>query len=192
MMPEMTGKTRPEQWLDEHGDALYRFAFARLHDEDAAADLVQETLLAAWRARDSFQGGSAERTWLTGILKHKIIDHIRREIRRREMADAIEHDPTGDFFDASGHWAEHPAPWRDDPARLCEDAHFRDTLERCLDGLPEKQRLAFRMREIGGDDTPAICKALEITPTHLHVLIHRARLALRKCLEIHWFGRNAS
>ncbi|MDX8402701.1 MAG: sigma-70 family RNA polymerase sigma factor [Mariprofundaceae bacterium] len=190
MMRRMARNSRPEQWLEEHGDYLYRFAFARLRDEEAAAEMVQETLLAAWRGRAGFKGEASVRTWLTGILKYKIIDHIRRQIRDRDLADELENDPTSAFFDASGHWADHPRPWRDDPARLCEDAHFRETLDRCLEGLPEKQRLAFGMREIGGDDTPTICKALDITPTHLHVLIHRARLALRKCLEIHWFGRN--
>ncbi len=189
MIPPMAERLEAERWLDEHGDYLYRFAMSRLHDEQAAADLVQETLLAAWRGRDAFQGEASERTWLTGILKHKIIDHIRREIRARELDEGLGSDPTSAFFDASGHWAEHPAPWRDDPARLCEDAHFRDALARCLDGLPEKQALAFRLRELGGEDTQAICKALDVTPTNFHVLMHRARLALRKCLEIHWFGR---
>ncbi len=184
------GSDDPARWLDEHGDYLYRYALARIRDEAQAADLVQETLLAAWQARERFSGGSNLRTWLVGILKHKIVDQIRREIRAREGMDALERDPTSDWFDDSGRWTEHPVPWRDDPARLLENRQFMDVLRTCLDGVPKRQRRAFELREIAGESPEEICKAMDITPTNLHVLIHRARLALRKCLEIHWFGRS--
>lgn len=184
---------RPDQWLREHGDALYRFALSRLHDKEAAADLVQETMLAAWRGRDSFAGNASIRTWLIGILKHKIIDHIRKEIRGRELSESLEGDPTSAWFADNGAWARPPTAWKDDPEALCKSEQFNQTLEACLAKLPEKQHQVFRMREIIGEDTDTICKACDISATHLHVLIHRARMALRACLEFNWFGgsRNA-
>jgi len=179
----------PHTWLTEHGDYLYRFAMARLHHEDLAADMVQETLLAGCKGFDKFAGNSSVRTWLTGILKHKIIDHIRREIRGRKIVDAIEHDPTSAYFNANGSWSDAPSAWKDNPESLLNSEQFSATLESCISKLPEKQQLVFRLRDVLGEDTPTVCKACDITSTHLHVLLHRARHALRICLNKHWFGR---
>jgi len=178
----------PHQWINEHGDYLYRYAFSRLHHEEQAAELLQETLLAAWKGRSSFAGSSTIRTWLVGILKHKIIDHIRKEIRQRNLAEQAESDPTSSYFNHDGSWSEAPRLWNDNPESLCQSEQFANVLDRCVSKLPEKQRLVFQLRDISGDDTETVCKSCEITPTNLHVLLHRARLALRKCLEIHWFG----
>ncbi len=179
----------PHSWLNDHGDYLYRYAMSRLHDEELAQDLLQETLLAGWKGHDRFAGQSSVRTWLVGILKHKIIDHIRREIRGRNLNEAVESDPTSAYFNADGSWNESPGAWKDNPEDLCRNEQFHATLNACISHLPEKQQLVFRMRDIVGDDTPTVCKACDITSTHLHVLLHRARLALRKCLETHWFEK---
>ena len=179
----------PHTWLSEHGDYLYRFAMSRLHNEEIAADMLQETLLAGWKGFASFSGQSSIRTWLTGILKHKIIDHIRREIRGRSLNDRIENDPTSAYFNANGSWNEAPNAWKDNPEDLYSSEQFKTTLESCISKLPEKQQLIFRMRDISGEDTATVCKTCDITSTHLHVLLHRARHALRKCLNIHWFAR---
>lgn len=179
-------------WIDAHGDALYRFALSRLQgDAELAREMVQDTLLAAWQGRGSFAGQASVRTWLTGILKHKIVDHIRGRIRERAMHAAMESDPTSEWFGADGHWQEAPRAWRTDPASLCEDADFRLTLQRCLDALPEQQRQVFVLRELEGENTQAICKDCSVTATHLYVLMHRARMALRACLEFSWFGQKA-
>ncbi len=179
-------------WLEAHGDYLYRFALSRLSGEaELARDLVQETLLAAWKGRDSFAGRAAVRTWLTGILKHKLIDHIRAQIRERDMHEAAEADPTSDWFGADGHWHQAPKAWHANPESLCEDTDFRRTLQRCLDALPDQQRQVFVLRELEGEGSDAICKACGVTATHLYVLMHRARMALRACLEFNWFGRRA-
>jgi RNA polymerase sigma-70 factor (TIGR02943 family) len=178
-----------EQWLDEHGDYLYRYAIVRLgqHDAEAARDAVQETLIAAWRGREGFQGGSSVRTWLTGILKHKIIDHIRKQVRERELGNELESDPTSAYFNEDGGWKEAPQPWQGDPESLCLDAQFSEVLMRCIDNLPEKQRHIFSLRELSGESSETVCKDSGISATNLHVIIHRARLALRKCLELNWF-----
>lgn len=182
----------PERWLTDHGDYLYRYAVSRLCDGEQAGDMVQETLLAAWRGRDRFAGKSSVRTWLVGILKHKIIDHIRKEIRDRKLSEAVKSDPTSSLFNADGSWIEAPENWKENPQELCENEQFRHVLQGCIAKLPEKQQIVFRMREISGEDTETVCKEAEITPTHLHVLIHRARLALRTCLEFYWFGGRRS
>lgn len=178
----------PEQWLTDHGDYLYQYAMSRLHHEEQASDMVQETLLAAWKGWEKFAGKSSVRTWLVGILKHKIIDHIRKEIRNRKLSEAVESDPTSSLFNADGSWIEAPRNWKENPQELCENGQFQQVLQNCISKLPEKQQVVFKMRELTGEDSETICKEAEITSTHLHVLIHRARLALRRCLEFNWFG----
>ncbi len=180
------------QWLEEHGDYLYRFAMLRVRDAEIALDLVQETLLAAWQGRNSFQGSSSLRTWLVGILKHKIADHIRREIRERDLEEAAGNDPNSMFFKADGSWHESQHAWKDNPESLCRNRQFQSVLDDCIGRLSDKQQQVFVLREMAGEDTEAICKICGITPTHAHVLLHRARLALRKCLDTNWFGRRGT
>jgi len=185
----MNQPDNPHTWLQEHGDYLYRYAMSRLHNEELAQDMLQETLLAGWKGFERFAGQSTIRTWLVGILKHKIIDHIRHEIRGRHLTEAVETDPTSAFFNANGSWSDAPNAWKDNPEDLCNSEDFHKILESCISKLPEKQQVVFSMRDIVGEDTPSVCKACDITSTHLHVLLHRARLSLRKCLELNWFGK---
>jgi len=181
-------KMNPEQWLTDYGDILYRFAMQRAQDSELAADLVQDTLLAAWKSKDSFAGNSTVRTWLIGILKHKWIDYLRKEIRQREQAELADGDPTAWFDTRSGKWNEKPTLWHEDPASLCQNNQFMSVLKGCTDNLPAKQQLTFEMRELQGLESDEICKVCDISPTNLHVLLHRARLGLRSCLDKHWFG----
>jgi len=185
----MSSNSDPHQWLNEHGDYLYRYAMSRLHNGELASDMLQETLLAGWKGFDKFAGQSSIRTWLVGILKHKIIDHIRKEIRSRNLTEAVENDPTSAWFKENGSWSETPSAWKDNPEDLCQSEQFHAVLDACVSKLPEKQQIVFRMREITGDDSETVCKSCDITSTHLHVLLHRARLALKKCLEWNWFGQ---
>jgi len=164
---------------------LLRYATLQLRDAHAAEDAVQETLLAALAGEASFAGRSNLRTWLTGILKHKIIDAIRRMSRETTSASEEEFDA---LFDQRGHWIEMPQAWPDPDASLDQKQFFK-VLEECLDKLPAKTSRAFMMREHMGFETGDICKELAITPTHCWVLLHRARLALRLCLEMNWFGK---
>ena len=164
---------------------LLRYATLQLRDAHAAEDAVQETLLAALAGEASFAGRSNLRTWLTGILKHKIIDAIRRMSRETTSASEEEFDA---LFDQRGHWIEMPQAWPDPDACLDQKQFFK-VLEECLDKLPAKTSRAFTMREHMGFETGDICKELAITPTHCWVLLHRARLALRLCLEMNWFGK---
>ena len=163
---------------------LLRYAALQLRDAAAAEDAVQETLLAALTGEAGFAGRSNLRTWLTGILKHKIVDAIRRMSRESPLPAEEELDA---LFDTTGHWIEAPQAWPDPDASLTQKQFFA-VLEDCLAKLPAKTSQAFMMREHMGFETTDICKELAVTPTHCWVLLHRARLALRLCLEMNWFG----
>ena len=180
----------PESWVDNYGDSLFRYAMFRINDAHLAEDLVQETFVAALRARDSFAGRSSGRTWLFGILKHKIIDHIRKRSRERPASDAgtIEAIPR-DSFDEKGGWNLHPAEWTTDPRLLYQQQEFWEILQHCLSELPNRLHQAFTLRELDGLSTEEICKIMDITPTNGGVMLHRARMRLRSCLEVKWFGR---
>jgi RNA polymerase sigma-70 factor, ECF subfamily len=167
---------------------LLRFATLQLRDSHAAEDAVQETLLAALAGEAGFGGRSNLRTWLTGILKHKIVDAIRRLSRESALAADDPAEALDALFDARGHWIDAPGAWSDPDASL-EQAQFFAALERCLALLPAKTAQAFMMREHLGFATGEICKELAITPTHCWVLLHRARMALRECLDTNWFGK---
>ena len=164
---------------------LLRYAGLQLRDPHAAEDAVQETLLAALAGEAGFGARASLRTWLTGILKHKIIDAIRRMSRE---APALADDEFEALFDERGHWVEMPAAWAD-PGAALEQGRFFAALERCLARLPQKASQAFMMREHLGLETSEICKELAVTPTHCWVLLYRARMALRECLSKEWFQK---
>ena len=163
---------------------LLRYASLQLRDRHAAEDAVQETLVAALAGEAGFAGRSNLRTWLTGILKHKIVDAIRRA-RRDAPAEEQDFDV---LFDATGHWREPPAAWPDPGASL-EQKEFFAVLEECLARLPARTAQCFMMREHLGFETADICKELGLTPTHCWVLLYRARMALRECLQANWFRK---
>jgi len=179
----------PVDWVSRYGDYLFHYTMFRLRDPSVAEDLVQETFLAALKDRETFSGKSSESTWLVGILKHKIVDHFRR--RSREVS--LEDDPpegTGEnVFDTSGHWAAGPADWGANPADLFRQKEFLDQLTECLSDLSPKHANAFTLREIEGLDTREICKVLHVTESNLWVILHRARMLLRRCLENRWFAK---
>jgi len=179
--PEHTPDT--SRWVEDHGDALYRYALLRVNNPDLAGDLVQDTFLSALKGAEKFRGGSTVRTWLIGILKHKIIDHYRRnriEVLASEMPASTEDDDLDHVDRASDSWAEAPS-------QLVENQEFWAVFTRCLAGLPEAHRRAFSMREFDGLSGEEICKILEVTPSNLWVMLHRARAKLRRCLEVNWF-----
>jgi RNA polymerase sigma-70 factor (ECF subfamily) len=168
---------------------LLRYASLQLRNREQAEDAVQETLAAALAAQASFAGRSNLRTWLTGILKHKIVDAIRRSSRERSFDSADGQASIEDLealFDETGHWREPPQAW---PEQALEDKQFLQALEKCLAMLPTRTGQVFLMREHLGFETPDICKELGITATHCWVLLYRARMALRECLEKGGFGR---
>ena len=187
----------PSKWLDSHGDYLYRYALVRVRDAALAEDLLQETLLAAVGAHQSHAGRSTERTWLVGIMKHKVIDHFRRVTRNGKFQLSTDGDDEIDFEESGpwrGHWREERAPnsWTVGAAQSLESREFWEVLEHCLSQLPPQMSIAFTLREIDGLTSGEICEILSISPNNLWVLLHRSRTKLRQLLEANWFSRPAA
>lgn len=175
--------------LERHRPYLLRFALLQLRDRSAAEDAVQDTLLAAIQGASQFAGQSSARTWLVGILKHKIIDGIRRAARERPIEPRLEPDlaeSTDAFFSEDGHFAEPPESW-ESPERSFEERRFFEALERCMQSLPKKTASAFALRELMGLETEEICKELGVSASNCWVMLYRARMSLRACLERTWF-----
>jgi RNA polymerase sigma-70 factor (TIGR02943 family) len=183
-------KLDPETWLDQYGDYLYRFALARIKDQTVAEDLVQETFLAALRGRESFKGRSAVKTWLSAILKNKIVDYFRKNSREQLIndTDTISESIDG-FFHKNGNWKIRPGKWNLDPSKIYEQREFMDMLYKCLSELPNRLSKAFVLREIEGYSTKEICNDLQVSSTNSWVMLYRARLFLRRCLELFWFNK---
>ncbi len=181
----------PEEWVDLYGDYLYRYAFYRVYETTVAEDLVQETFLAALHSIKNFQYRSSIKTWLTGILKHKIIDHFRKKAKEQQIDDIEPNiNKLDGLFDQNGQWKIKPAKWDADPQKLYNQKEFIKVLHKCLAELPGRQASAFILREIVGENTKEICKILDISATNCWVLLHRARMYLRRCLEINWFNNS--
>lgn len=169
---------------------LLRFALLQLRDAGAAEDVVSETLLALFERPGAFGGRSSLRTYATGILKYKIVDHLRRTARERPVEKAEDQsldDAIDALFDANGHWRASQRGWGE-PEQALQQAQFHARLQRCLARLPARTANVFVMRECLDQEVDEICDSLGITPNHCAVILYRARMALRGCLQQHWFG----
>jgi RNA polymerase sigma-70 factor, ECF subfamily len=193
-MPDPSLKTpddplHPERWVDQHGNYLYHFALGRLRNITEAENAVQETFLAAFKARHTFSGKSSERTWLTGILKHKIVDSLRKQYREKPVTDVQHNEEIIDqFFDHAGQSKKTLDHWVPRPDALLENKEFWDVFHKCSEKLPKTAGDAFLLREIEKIESKEICNILGISLSNLWVLLHRARLQLRDCLETNWFS----
>jgi RNA polymerase sigma-70 factor (ECF subfamily) len=181
--------------IESHRGYLLRIAQLQLRDRESAEDAVQETLLAALAAQDGFSGRSSLKTWLTGILKHKVVDAIRRRQREPRATASFEEELDLDDFDAlfrsNGAWDAPPADWGD-PVAALDRREFFDVVDFCLDKLPPNTGRVFMMREVMELETEEICKELAITANNLWVILYRARVSLRQCLEQNWFAGTAA
>ncbi|WP_290902734.1 sigma-70 family RNA polymerase sigma factor [Aquabacterium sp.] len=171
--------------------------FARLHlgDSHLAEDAVQEALVGAWTGGKRFAGRSAFKTWVFAILKHKVADLLRHKQRMVDAGSLLkegEGQSLDDFFDDKGHWLQDakPAAWRCPEASL-EQQQFWAVLEVCLDGMPAAQGRVFMMREFMDFETEEICATVGISSGNFFVMMHRARLRLRECLDQRWFAKEA-
>src|SRR5579859_6875339 len=190
-MITQTHQLEPRNWVATHADYLYAYAIARINDEEQAKDLVQETFLAALQKVDKFEGKSSERTWLTAILKYKIIDVYRKkssglvvnaDVQRAEQEQA-------DFFDPEdGHWMNEHAPITfgiDDHDPLA-NKEFNSILQKCMQKLPALWLSIFTMKHMDDQTTDTICSELKLTQSNFWVIIHRTKLNLRACLQKNW------
>ncbi|WP_462266795.1 sigma-70 family RNA polymerase sigma factor [Mucilaginibacter sp.] len=188
---ETADDLNPLGWVQAHADYLYAYACTRLNDEEQARDAVQETFLAALEAMGNYQYKSSERTWLTAILKHKIIDVYRKKSASliKGAVAAIDLQEPQDFFDkADGHWSQLHRP---QPFNYIEDdaltrKEFTLVLQRCLQKLPALWAATFTLKHIDDEETEIICRELKLTAANFWVIMHRAKLNLRACLQKNW------
>ncbi len=181
-------KLSPDKWVNLHADYLYNYAIGRVNDHEMSKDLVQETFFAGLNAMSNFQGLASERTWLVSILKRKIIDYYRKINSAKGKAEVKMNFYTDG--DNEGEWIEErvPSSWSAEVDKKIENKELSVVLEKCINNLPEKYSMVFRMKTIEQIETEDICKELEITTSNLWVIIHRARTQLRKCMEDNWFN----
>lgn len=183
----------PKEWLSEHGDILFGYALRLVSDRLVAEDLVQETLLAALKARASFSGSSSERTWLVGILKNKVVDYYRKSGRETnlERPDDFSDYDDSDYISKgpdAGTWQpeRRPKDWSVDPNDPVEQQEFWKHLINCLDKIDQRLALVYCLREIEEMEYKEVCNVLSVTATNLRVMLYRARKLLRRCLETNW------
>lgn len=191
---QLTSKTieplSPDLWVEQFGDALFRYAMLHLRDPHLAEDLVQETFISAWKARTSYAGQSKPQTWLMGILRHKIFDHMRKQYREQLILESSlktdEESFNQSFFDRLDHWKQPPASWNNPQAAL-QEKEFQHVLHTCISNLPNYMADAFILRVMDGLSTEEVCNILNISSTNLAVILHRARIRLQQCLQNNWF-----
>ena len=184
--------TDPAVWLDEHGDYLYRYAYSRLGSKHTAEDVIQETFLAAIKGLQRYDGRAPVRYWLLGILKHKVVDYIRKASRETPVEDLGTKEITDSFqFKWMGIPNEKTQPWRISPRKVFEQKEFWEVFSLCVSELKDSMRVAFTLKELEGASTEEVCKSLDITPNNLWVILHRARGQLKTCLETKWISKHS-
>ena len=181
----------PSTWIESYGDYLYRYALMRVSNTSVAEDLVQETFLAGIKSLKNFGGRSTLKTWLTGILKFKIMDHYRKSSREKTFTQlsTFYEDEEKEHFGENGHWLSgdySPADWSAEQWENVDRQEFMTQFLQCAEKLPPKIKQVYLMREVDGIDSKEIVEKLEITPQNLWTILHRARMALRKCLQDNW------
>lgn len=187
-MPDKVKHTlNPNKWITRYADYLYNYTITRVDGPELAKDLVQETFYSGIKGKDNYRGDAAELTWLVSILKRKIIDHYRKinsakgkkEVRMSFYTEGKK----------KGNWIEERVPqsWGNAAEKEIENDELKNALDACINNLPEKYRMVFLLKTVQQYETQEICNELDITPSNLWVIIHRARLQLRSCMENNWF-----
>ncbi|MFN8390824.1 MAG: sigma-70 family RNA polymerase sigma factor [Bdellovibrionota bacterium] len=192
--PIIKAQLNMRAWVDEHGDYLFRYTLRHFSDQEVAEDLVQETFLAAVKSARSFAGNSTVRTWLTSILRNKIIDRIRQRTREKQVSfDDVGGDDLSKFFDEHEHWhsAAGPREWGLSPEMVFEQRQFGGVLDGCLKKLPEKFKVIFMLRELDGLTRDEISESFQLSSTNVGVILHRARLLLRDCIQKNWLSEGS-
>ncbi len=183
----------PKNWVDNYSDYLYNYAYYRVNSQELAEDLVQDTFLAGINGLKTYKAEASEKTWLVSILKNKIIDHYKKASTRNESPLKLStyDTPSYDhFFDKKrmGHWQKDTSPkdWGDRTESQVETKEFYAILEKCMAAIPVKWQGIFKMSLIDDKDSVLVCKEFEITSSNFWVIMHRAKLQIRECLEKNW------
>ncbi|MBT1700452.1 sigma-70 family RNA polymerase sigma factor [Fulvivirgaceae bacterium PWU4] len=187
---------QPEKWVILYGDYLYSLAMMKTGSRETSQDLVQETFLSAVKAKDTFNGLSSEKTWLTAILRNKVIDFYRKKDVLKNASDYLadtEASFHAAFFDSAvdsyGHWRQDTAPraWAESADAAMKRKEFYKILQYCIDKMPPRLIPAFVAKYIDEEDTEKICKELDLSSSNYWVMVHRAKVLMRSCLEKNWF-----
>lgn len=186
-----TNILKPVDWVEKYSDYLYGFAYYRVNDQELAEDLVQDTFLSGLTARDTYKGQASEKTWLVSILKNKIIDHYKKASTRNESPlklstyDAPSYDY---YFDKQkkGEWQKDHQPKDWGQSQQAETKEFYTILQKCMSALPTKWRGVFQMSLLDDNDSDLVCKEFKLTSSNFWVIMHRAKLQIRECLEKNW------
>ena len=190
-MPKKTGKNilQPDKWVSLYADYLFNYAITRVNDHDIAKDLVQETFFSGLKGKDNFRGEATEKTWLISILKRKIIDYYRKINSAKGKKEV--RMPFYQDGEKEGSWLEENVPqnWDNEADKKIENEELKSVLDLCIDHLPEKHRMVFLLKTQRNFETEEICNELGISSSNLWVIIHRARLQLRECIENNWFKK---
>ena len=191
MTAEPSEAVDPSQWVDEYGDYLYRYAFSRLRDANAAEEVVQETFLAGVRYLEQFSGKGSIQGWLTGILKRKIVDFVRAR-NRHNRTSSWEDGPNlaEQLFDATGGWKSYAFSWSPTPEQKIEMGELWGIVQDCLSRLPKGQADVFMLSVMEELDSDEVCRQLDISPSNFWVRMHRARLGLASCVGTKWNGES--
>ncbi len=182
------GSFIPEKWVDNYANDLYKFTIMRVRDTGFAEDIVQETFLSAWRAKETYNGLASEKNWLYAICKNKIIDHFRKQHAPSAIVTSAEENM---YFDESAHWKKNqtsPHKWDVDYNKKIESEEFYKVLENCKKKLKDIQQQVFVMKYLEDMESTEICETLQITSANYWVLVHRCKLHLRSCLEKNWLN----
>ena len=184
------GVADPRQWVSLYGNMLIQYALPRVRDMVVAEDLVQDTFLSALKGLGSFKGEASEKNWLFAILRNKIADYYRG--RKTEIVALEDTVPQGQDsrFRKDGMWERNkrPQPWAE-PENPAEHKEMQRIIDWCKEHLKELPKMVFVLKYLEERDSDEICKVLGISPSNYWVLIHRARLQMRECLEKHWLKK---
>jgi len=188
--PYSVAQAQLEQWIDQYSDELLQWAEYRLGDRDLAQDMVQETFIAAYENFDQFKGDAKPKTWLSRILRNKIIDHFRSAYYKRNIFEGQpkeDEGPETSLFDRTGHWkkAEFTSGWEDEENLMDRD-DFQDLFKSCMGNLPQAWRDILAAKYFAQEKGEEISQEFEISTSNYWQIVHRAKLALKKCLEVYW------
>ncbi|EOR95546.1 putative ECF-family RNA polymerase sigma factor [Arcticibacter svalbardensis MN12-7] len=181
-----------ERWVKLYTHYLYNWALFKTSDKQVAEDLLQDTFLAAYQQLTAFNGDSNPKTWLLAILNNKIKGYYRarcKDVGYNAHSKIEDGQMFAKFFDDNDRWKkeEKPSFWKVDQTHLLDDPEFNKTLDSCMESLPEQWRFAMNLKYIEEKKGALICQELDISPTNFWQILHRAKLQLRKCLEMKWF-----
>ena len=189
-MSNTTPNIDPNQWINNYGNLLFNYASSRVRTPEIAEDIVQDTFISALKSMKNFRGDSSEKTWLFAILKRKIIDYYRKSSTNKEINESRYDSPfqQSGFFE--GHWNTERAPseWNFTAEGNLHQSEFQEIMEYCLSLLPDKWKAIFVMKVMEEMESDEVCKEMECSSSNLWVIIHRARLKLRECIEVNWIN----